>query len=178
MLKNVSEGATTPEDIEPGKGVQEDGRYFLTEIQAQAVLDMRLNRLTGMEREKLIEEYRGIISDISELISILSSSEKLLEIIREELVLVQKEYGDERRTEIVDVEEDLTAEDLIPEQDVVVTFSNGGYAKDARSFSFNRISLSIWSIALRICSKRLSSVPEFFIRLHPSSLFTIIFYKQ
>ena len=129
MLKNVSEGATTPEDIEPGKGVQEDGRYFLTEIQAQAVLDMRLNRLTGMEREKLIEEYRGIISDISELISILSSSEKLLEIIREELVLVQKEYGDERRTEIVDVEEDLTAEDLIPEQDVVVTFSNGGYAK-------------------------------------------------
>ena len=129
MLKNVSEGATTPEDIEPGKGVQEDGSYFLTEIQAQAVLDMRLNRLTGMEREKLIEEYRGIISDISELISILSSSEKLLEIIREELVLVQKEYGDERRTEIVDVEEDLTAEDLIPEQDVVVTFSNGGYAK-------------------------------------------------
>ena len=129
MLKNVNEGATAPEDIEPGKGVQEDGSYFLTEIQAQAVLDMRLNRLTGMEREKLIEEYRGIISDISELISILSSSEKLLEIIREELVLVQKEYGDERRTEIVDVEEDLTAEDLIPEQDVVVTFSNGGYAK-------------------------------------------------
>ena len=77
----------------------------------------------------MIEEYRGIISDISELISILDSSEKLLEIIREELVLVQKEYGDERRTEIVDVEEDLTAEDLIPEQDVVVTFSNGGYAK-------------------------------------------------
>jgi DNA gyrase subunit A len=129
MLKNVSEGATTPEDTEPGKGVQKDGSYFLTEIQAQAVLDMRLNRLTGMEREKLIEEYRGIISDISELIFILSSSEKLLEIIREELVLVQKEYGDERRTEIVDVEEDLTAEDLIPEQDVVVTFSNGGYAK-------------------------------------------------
>ena len=129
MLKNVSEGATTPEDIEPERGMQDDGSYYLSETQAQAVLDMRLNRLTGMEREKLIEEYREIISDISELIAILSSSEKLLGIIREELISVQQEYGDERRTEIVDVEEDLTAEDLIPEQDVVVTFSNGGYAK-------------------------------------------------
>ena len=129
MLKNVSEGATTPEDIEPERGMQDDGSYYLTETQAQAVLDMRLNRLTGMEREKLIEEYREIISDISEFIAILSSSEKLLGIIREELISVQQEYTDERRTEIVDVEEDLTAEDLIPEQDVVVTFSNGGYAK-------------------------------------------------
>ena len=129
MLKNVSEGATTPEDIEPERGMQDDGSYYLTETQAQAVLDMRLNRLTGMEREKLIEEYREIISDISEFIAILSSSEKLLGIIREELISVQQEYADERRTEIVDVEEDLTAEDLIPEQDVVVTFSNGGYAK-------------------------------------------------
>ena len=129
MLKNVSEGATTPEDIEPERGMQDDGSYYLSETQAQAVLDMRLNRLTGMEREKLIEEYREIISDISELIAILSSSEKLLGIIREELISVQQEYTDERRTEIVDVEEDLTAEDLIPEQDVVVTFSNGGYAK-------------------------------------------------
>ena len=129
MLKNVSEGATTPEDIEPERGMQDDGSYYLSETQAQAVLDMRLNRLTGMEREKLIEEYREIISDISELIAILSSSEKLLGIIREELISVQQEYADERRTEIVDVEEDLTAEDLIPEQDVVVTFSNGGYAK-------------------------------------------------
>ena len=129
MLENVNEGATTPEDLEQGRGLQDDGRYYLTETQAQAVLDMRLNRLTGMEREKLIEEYREIINDISELINILSSSEKLIGIIREELMSVQQEYGDERRTEIVDVEEDLTAEDLIPEQDVVVTFSNGGYAK-------------------------------------------------
>ena len=82
-----------------------------------------------MEREKLVEEYREIINDISEYIAVLNSSEKLLGIIREELISIQQEYGDQRRTEIVDAEEDLTAEDLIPEQDVVVTFSNGGYAK-------------------------------------------------
>ena len=129
MLENVSEGATAPEDIEPGKGMQHEGHYYLTEIQAQAILDMRLNRLTGMEREKLVEEYREIINDISEYIAVLNSSEKLLGIIREELISIQQEYGDQRRTEIVDAEEDLTAEDLIPEQDVVVTLSNGGYAK-------------------------------------------------
>ncbi|MBA59561.1 MAG: DNA gyrase subunit A [Gammaproteobacteria bacterium] len=129
MLEKAGPEATKPEEIGADRGLQEDSGYFLSEIQAQAILDMRLNRLTGMEQEKLLQEYRELIVDISEMIEILSSSERLLEIIREELILIKKEYGDHRKTEIIDAQEDLTAEDLIPEQEVVVTLSHGGYAK-------------------------------------------------
>ena len=90
---------------------------------------MRLNRLTGLEQEKLIDEYREIIDTIAELLEILSNPTRLMEIIREELETVRDEYGDERRTEIVETQEDLTMEDLITEQDMVVTLSAGGYAK-------------------------------------------------
>ena len=90
---------------------------------------MRLNRLTGLEQEKLLEEYREIIDNISELLEILRSPERLMEIIREELVGIRDEFGDQRLTNIVETQEDLTMEDLITEQDMVVTLSHGGYAK-------------------------------------------------
>ena len=95
----------------------------------QAILEMRLNRLTGLEQEKLLEEYREIIDTIAELMEILQNPERLKEMIKEELVELRELYGDERRTEIVESQEDLTMEDLITPQDLVVTLSRGGYAK-------------------------------------------------
>ena len=120
--------AVRPEELDDAYGMKDDG-YRLSPEQAQAILDMRLNRLTGLEQEKLLEEYRDIIATIAELLGILASPERLMQIIREELVEVRDEYGDERRTEIVETQEDLTLEDLITEQDMVVTLSGGGYAK-------------------------------------------------
>ena len=129
MLERAGADAAKPEDLADGLGLQGDGNYFLSEEQAQAILEMRLNRLTGLEQEKLIDEYREIIDTIAELLEILSNPTRLMEIIREELETVRDEYGDERRTEIVETQEDLTMEDLITEQDMVVTLSAGGYAK-------------------------------------------------
>ena len=98
----------------------------MSEAQAQAILEMRLNRLTGLEQEKLLEEYREIIDTIAELMEILQNPERLKEMIKEELVELRELYGDERRTEIVESQEDLTMEDLITPQDLVVTLSRGG----------------------------------------------------
>ncbi len=104
-------------------------RFSLSEIQAQAILDLRLQRLTGLERDKIENEYRELIQEIERLRSILASRDMQLAIIREELHGVREKYGDERRTEIIDDAGDLSMEDLIPEEDMVVTISHGQYAK-------------------------------------------------
>ena len=121
MLARAGENACRPEDLEPQFGMH-DGRYHLSPAQAQAILELRLHRLTGLEHEKLIAEYR-------ELLEILNSSERLMEVIREELDAIVEEYGDERRTDIIASQQDFTVADLIAEEDMVVTISHGGYAK-------------------------------------------------
>ena len=103
--------------------------YRLTPAQAQAILDLRLHRLTGLEQEKIINEYKEILVHIKEFLEILGNPDRLMEVIREELTQVRDQYGDARRTEIMTTHLDLTLEDLITEEDVVVTLSHGGYVK-------------------------------------------------
>ncbi|MFT5562452.1 MAG: DNA gyrase subunit A [Litorivivens sp.] len=129
MLEKAGPEAAKPDDMEERYGLKANGDYFLSPEQAQAILEMRLNRLTGLEQNRLLEEYQEIIETISGLLEILASPSRLLEIIREELTAIRDEYGDERLTEIVGTQEDLTMEDLITEQDMVVTLSHSGYAK-------------------------------------------------
>ncbi|MBR9827593.1 MAG: DNA gyrase subunit A [Oceanospirillales bacterium] len=128
MLERAGETACRPEDLEPQYGMR-DGHYFLSPVQAQAILDLRLHRLTGLEHEKLIAEYRDLLEKIAELLHILGSFERLMEVIREELETLVAEYADERRTEIQASMQDLTVADLITEEDMVVTISHAGYAK-------------------------------------------------
>ncbi len=104
-------------------------RFDLSEIQAQAILDMRLQRLTALEQDKIIEEYNQILKDIEHYKEILSSEELVLQIIEEELTALRDEYGDERRTEIIGTPEEISIEDLIVEEDMVVTLSHSGYIK-------------------------------------------------
>jgi DNA gyrase subunit A len=128
MLQRAGAEATKPEDLPEDFGLHEDG-YHLTEKQAQAILDLRLQKLTGLEQDKIIREYEEILKTIADLLDILSSSERLMQVIREELEEIREQFGDERRTEIIASQLDLTSEDLIPEEDMVVTFSHQGYAK-------------------------------------------------
>jgi DNA gyrase subunit A len=128
MLQRAGAEATKPEDLPEDFGLHEDG-YHLTEKQAQAILDLRLQKLTGLEQDKIIREYEEILERIADLLDILSSSERLMQVIREELEQIREQFGDERRTEIIASQLDLTSEDLIPEEDMVVTFSHQGYAK-------------------------------------------------
>ncbi|WP_432696350.1 DNA gyrase subunit A [Marinobacterium sp. YM272] len=128
MLERAGEDACRPDDLEPQFGMH-DGNYHLSPVQAQAILDLRLHRLTGLEHEKLLGEYRELIEKIAELLAILGSYERLMEVIREELEAIIAEYADERRTEIQASMQDLTVADLITEEDMVVTISHGGYAK-------------------------------------------------
>jgi len=128
MLERAGEDACRPDDLEPQYGLR-DGSYHLSPVQAQAILDLRLHRLTGLEHEKLLGEYRELIDKIAELLKILGSYERLMEVIREELDAIIAEYADERRTEIQASMQDLTVADLITEEDMVVTISHGGYAK-------------------------------------------------
>jgi DNA gyrase subunit A len=106
-----------------------ENEYFLSPAQAQAILELRLHRLTGLEHEKLINDYQELLKQIADHIDILENQPRLLSVVREELESVQKEYGDDRRTEIVGSQLDLTMEDLISEEDRVVTISKTGYAK-------------------------------------------------
>lgn len=129
MLEKAGPNAAKPDELDEAYGLKDDGSYFLSAEQAQAILEMRLNRLTGLEQGRLLDEYKEIIGNISELLEILASQSRLMGIIREELVEIRDEYGDERQTEIIETMEDLTMEDMIPEQDMVVTLSHGGYAK-------------------------------------------------
>jgi DNA gyrase subunit A len=129
MLQKAGDISTQP-DHHQGLdfGLQDKG-YRLSPIQAQAILDLRLHRLTGLEREKIINEYKEILDKIKYFIEILQNPDALIKVIREELLEIRENYADERRTEIVQDHSDLTIEDLIPEEDVVVTLSHGGYAK-------------------------------------------------
>jgi len=129
MLERAGPDAAKPDDLDSQYGLKDSGEYFLSPEQAQAILEMRLNRLTGLEQEKLLEEYREIIDTIADLLEILKVPERLLAMIKDELEQIRDEYGDERRSEIVESQEDLTMEDLITPQEMVVTLSNGGYAK-------------------------------------------------
>lgn len=128
MLERAGSDACRPDHLEPQYGFR-DGQYFMSPVQAQAILDMRLQKLTGLEHEKLIGEYKVKVEEIAEYLEILASQERLMGVIREELENVRSEYGDERRTEIVATRRHLTLEDLIAEEDMVVTLSHGGYAK-------------------------------------------------
>ena len=128
MLEKAGATASRPEDLSEEYGLIETG-YRLTEVQAQAILDLRLHRLTGLEQDKILNEYSEIIDKIKELLDILSSPEKLMEVIRDELIDMREQFGDERRTEIISDRLELTLEDLITEEDVVVTLSHQGYAK-------------------------------------------------
>jgi DNA gyrase subunit A len=104
-------------------------KFELTEIQAQAILDMRLQKLTGLEQEKILEEYKNILKDISRFKEILSSERIVESIIKDELTQIQNDFGDKRRTEIVESTKEITIEDMIVEEDMVVTISNSGYIK-------------------------------------------------
>jgi DNA gyrase subunit A len=128
MVERAGAESSRPENLDPQYGLR-DGKYFLSPEQAQAILELRLHRLTGLEHEKLLAEYQEILNQIAELIRILNSAERLMEVIREELELIRAEYGDVRRTEILDSRLDLTLGDMIPEEERVVTISHSGYAK-------------------------------------------------
>ena len=128
MLKRAGDMDTRPDGLVAECGLI-DGTYVLSDVQAQAILDLRLHRLTGLEQDKIINEYKDILGKIKEYSDILASPELLLDVIRNELVAIRDAYGDERRTEIVQDHSDLSVEDLIPEAEVVVTLSHGGYAK-------------------------------------------------
>jgi DNA gyrase subunit A len=128
MLERAGADACRPDELEPQFGLR-DGEYFLSPAQAQAILELRLHRLTGLEHEKLLQEYQEKLKEIAEYLEILGDPERLKHVIREELEEIVGEYGDERRTEITASQHDLTVEDLITEEDRVVTISHGGYAK-------------------------------------------------
>ena len=128
MVERAGAESCRPEELDEQYGMR-DGFYYLSPEQAQAILELRLHRLTGLEHEKLLSEYQEILQLIGELLEILGSEERLLEVICEELQQIRDGYGDERRTEIVASQVDLTTADLIPEEERVVTISHGGYAK-------------------------------------------------
>ncbi len=128
LLEKTGSDACKPDGLGPEFGLR-DGAYYLSEVQAQAILDLRLHRLTGLEQNKLIEDYQVVLDEIADLLDILDSAERLTRVVREELEEIRKTYGDERRTEIIVNQEDLSIEDLINQEDLVVTISHQGYAK-------------------------------------------------
>jgi DNA gyrase subunit A len=128
LLSRVGSDACRPEGLSEEFGFVAE-RYRLTEEQAQAILEIRLHRLTAMEQDKLMEDYQGVLDEIADLLDILGSHERLTSVVRAELEEVGATYGDERRTDIVSSQLDLSDEDLINEEDLVVTISHQGYAK-------------------------------------------------
>jgi len=128
LLERAGQVVTRPDGLAAEFGLQPQG-YRLSDVQAQAILDLRLHRLTGLEQDKIVNEYQELLLLIQDLSDILARPERLLAVIRSELEDIRAKYGDPRRTEIVQNHSDLTMEDLIEQQDVVVTLSHGGYAK-------------------------------------------------
>ncbi len=128
MLRRSGSGSSRPEGISPDCGLVGD-EYRLTDKQAQAILDLRLHRLTGLEQDKILTEYRDILEKIEDLLDILQRDDRLKQVIRLELEAIKEQFADPRRTEIIIDHSDLTVEDLISEEDVVVTISHLGYAK-------------------------------------------------
>ncbi|MBT7964134.1 MAG: DNA gyrase subunit A [Porticoccaceae bacterium] len=128
MLDRAGPEAARPDWLEDHFGLR-DGKYFLSPEQAKDILELRLHRLTGMEHDKIIEEFAVKLDEIADYQDILGDINRLMTVIRDELEAVVEEFGDERRTEIIESQHDLTVEDLITEEDRVVTISHGGYAK-------------------------------------------------
>ncbi len=128
MLERAGNVPTRPDGLSNEFGLKEDG-YRLSDAQAQAILDLRLHRLTGLEQDKIVGEFQELLAQIQDYGDILARPERLLKVIRDELEEIREKYADPRRTEIVQTHSDLTIEDLIEQQDVVVTLSHGGYAK-------------------------------------------------
>jgi DNA gyrase subunit A len=131
MLSRVS-GASRPENLLPEFGLVGEGNqraYKLSDVQAQAILELRLQRLTGLEQDKIVSEYREVMDKIADLLDILAKPARITQIIGDELVAIKAQYGDKRRSEIVTHTQDMSMEDLIAPEDVVVTLSHGGYMK-------------------------------------------------
>ncbi|HZT62948.1 MAG TPA: DNA gyrase subunit A [Burkholderiales bacterium] len=128
MLRRAAADASRPDGLGTEFGLQATG-YRLSDVQAQAILDMRLARLTGLEQDKIVAEYKDLIGQIADLMDILAKPERITAIIAEELKALKAQYGDKRKSEIVEQAEDLEMEDLIASADVVVTFSHAGYIK-------------------------------------------------
>lgn len=128
MLEAAGVDAARPEELSAEYGIRE-GKYYLTEVQAQAILDLRLQKLTNLGKDEILEEYKKLIAIIGELLFILRSPERLMEVIREELEQIREQFNDPRRTEITAGSGDIDLEDLIAREDVVVTLSHQGYVK-------------------------------------------------
>ncbi len=128
MLERAGASASLPDDLGEGFGLNDDG-YHLSEVQTQAILELRLHQLTGLEQDKIVKEFKELLEVIDRLLAILQDPERLMSVIREELAELLDQYGDDRRTVIMTDHLDLTIEDLITEEDVVVTLSHAGYAK-------------------------------------------------
>ena len=128
MLKKASEDLSKPDGLAKEFGLKDSG-YKLSDLQAQEILQLRLQRLTGLEQEKIVSEYQEVMSAIVDLLDILSNSERVTKMISDDLKEMKSEYGDKRRSEIVENAEDLSIEDLITPQEMVVTLSNSGYIK-------------------------------------------------
>jgi len=128
MLKRAAADASRPEGLGGEFGLQKTG-YRLSDAQAQAILEMRLARLTGLEQDKIVAEYKQLVEQIGDFLDMLSKPARITAIISEELKAIKAQYGDKRKSEIVEQAEDLQMEDLIAAEDVVVTFSHAGYIK-------------------------------------------------
>ena len=128
MLKRAGNVSTRLDDAASDVGLSERG-YRLSDAQAQAILDMRLHRLTALEQDKIVTEFKGLLEQIHDLSDVLARPERLIAVIRQELTEIRDAYGDARRTQIVSDHTDLTIEDLIEPEEVVVTLSHSGYAK-------------------------------------------------
>jgi DNA gyrase subunit A len=128
MLARAAADASRPEGLAPEFGLGKKG-YRLSDVQAQAILDLRLQKLTGLEQESIVSEYREVMDQIADLVDVLAKPARITKIISDELVAVREQYGDDRRSEIVVQTQDLSMEDLIAPEDVVVTLSHGGYMK-------------------------------------------------
>ena len=128
MLVRAASDASRPDGLAPEFGLSEQG-YRLSDAQAQAILELRLQRLTGLEQDKIVSEYKDVMAKILDLLDILSKPERITEIIVTELVAIREQFGDERRSEIILQTHELSLEDLITPQDMVVTLSHGGYIK-------------------------------------------------
>ena len=128
MLGNAPAAQYRPEGLPEEFGLKPNG-YYLTDAQAQAIIDLQLRRLTGLEKDKIRDEYKEVMTAIGDLLDILAKPNRITTIIVDELKAIKAEYGDRRKTEIVPMAEDIAIEDLIAPQDMVVTFSHGGYVK-------------------------------------------------
>jgi DNA gyrase subunit A len=131
MLRRAAAEASRPEGLAPEFGLSSRG-YYLSDAQAQAILELRLQRLTGLEQDKIVAEYKEVMDQIADLLDILARPERIIQIIGDELTAIRTQYNDPRRSEIVLQTADINLEDLIAREDMAVTLSHGGYAKRQR----------------------------------------------